>query len=102
MKLLHIFSGVDMRCSHVGLQLLLKKKKITMKETDFVIFLNNNRNLCKMFCGGTDAILYYHKDGRVIDPGVLQYLPKYCGGGKINMDAAIKEHLTDVLARRAK
>lgn len=96
-KLLHIFFDVDMRCSHEGLGVLVKKKKIKINEGDFVCFLNRTRNIVKMFCGSQDALLHYKKDGRVIDPQVIKYLPKYAGGSEIDMDAAIKEHISKVL-----
>lgn len=100
-KVAHIFLNVDMRCSHLGLKQLVEKEKITVGN-NFVIFLNTARTMVKMFCKGTDVILHYKKEGRVIDPAVLKYLPTYCDGKEINMNKAIKAQLNDYFKRRGK
>lgn len=99
-KLAHFFLDVDMRCSHEGLWAMLKKKKIKVAEDEFVVFLNRKRSTIKMFCGGKDALMHYRKDGRVIDPGVIRYLPKYCGGKELDVDGAVKEYLQELMKRR--
>lgn len=100
--LTHFFQDVDLRCSHDGLSELIRKEKIKIGEGDFVVFMNTSRTMIKMFCHGKDAILHYKKDGRVLDPGIVKYLPKYCGGTELDIDGAIREHLEELLARRKK
>ena len=99
-KLAHFFLDMDMRCSHQGLQSILKKMKITIEDGDFIVFLNRRRNMIKMFCHGKEALLHYKKDDRQIDPGVIAYLPKYCGGNELDINGAIGEHLKDMLSRK--
>ena len=101
-KVAHFFLCVDMRQGHEGLWAQVKAKKVKVKPGDYVIFLNARRNIVKMFCGGKEVLLSYKKDNRVIDPGVIPHLPMHCGGNEINMDAAIKEMLLEVLDRRGK
>ncbi len=98
--LAHFFLDTDLRCSHDGLVAILEKKKITVDEGEYVVFMNSARTMVKMFCGGNNALLHYKKDGRVLDPGVIRYLPKHCGGNRLNMDEAVKEHLHTILKRR--
>ncbi len=100
MKLAHFFLDVDMRCGHDGLMEIVRKKKIQIKEDDFIVFMNTSRTIIKMFCGSEEAILHYKKEGRVIDPGIIKYMPKFCGGKQLNMDGALREHIQDVLKRR--
>lgn len=98
--LAHFFLDTDMRCSHIGFKKLLVKHKIKIKEGEFVVFMNSARTIVKMFCGGTDAILHVKNEGRVLDPGVIPYLPKYCGGKKLDLDGAVKEHLEELMKNR--
>lgn len=100
MKLAHFFLNQDMRCTHDGLAEVLKKKKIKVNDGDFVVFLNRKRNMVKMFCGGKAALLCYKKDNRVIDPGIIPLLPKYCGGDEMNIDAAVREHLLKLMRKK--
>jgi hypothetical protein len=99
-KIAHFFLNVDMRCNHTGLLDLLKKNNVTIGDHDFVVFLNKSRTMIKMFCQGEDVLLHYKKDGRVIDPGIIPFLPKYCGGKQLNVEGAIKEHLQTLMERR--
>ncbi len=99
-KLAHFFLDVDMRCSHEGLWALLKKNKIKVGSDEFVIFMNRSRTKIRMFCGTKEALLSYQKDNRVIDPGVIRYLPKYAGGKELDIDGAMREYLKDVLKRK--
>jgi len=99
-KLAHFFLNVDMRCGHKGLHELVKKKKIRMTANDFIVFLNTQKNIIKMFCGDQHALMHYRKDRGTIDLGVIKYLPKYAGGGELRMNAALKEHLLEVLKKK--
>ena len=99
-SLLHFFLDVDMRCNHKGLAEFLKKNKIKFGEKDFIVFMNSRRNMVKMFCNGKKVLLHYRSETRILDPGVIRYLPKYCNGQKLDMDGAVSEHLQDVLRRR--
>ena len=99
-QIAHIFTEVDMRCNHLGLTKLITKHKIKIGG-QYVIFLNKARTMVKMFCKSPDVLLHYKKDGRVIDPGTLRYLPKYVNGSEIQMNKAVKEHLEDCFKRRS-
>lgn len=99
-NLAHIFVSVDMRLAHAGLIEFLKKKKIKVKEGDYIVFMNSSRTIVKMFCNSDAAILHYKKAGTKIDPGVIRYLPKYCNGAELDIDGAKAEHLKDLMKRR--
>lgn len=99
-KLLHFFLDADMRCNHNGLKEFLKKKKIAFSSEDYIVFMNKRRNMIKMFCKGNEVIMHYRADKRIIDPGVIRYLPKYCDGKEMDVEGAIAEHLKDMLRRR--
>lgn len=96
-RLAHFFLDVDMRQGHAGLVKLVTKKKIKVVEGEYVIFLNGKRNIIKMFCGSEAALLHYKKDGRVIDPRIIPILPSFCEGKTMNIDGALREHLTKAL-----
>lgn len=99
-KLAHFFLDVDLRCSHDGLSQIIKKNKIQIGKNDFVVFMNQKRTMIKMFCQGEDALLHYKKDGRTLDPGIIRFLPEHCGGKKLNVEGAIKDHLTHLMKRK--
>lgn len=98
-KVIHCFFDFDMRCNHNGILLFLKKKKIEITKDDFIVFMNTKRNMIKMICRGEKALLHYRSERRILDPGIIQFLPKYVGGGKLNIDAAVEENLIGMLAR---
>lgn len=98
-KLLHFFLDVDMRCNHNGLLEILKQKKIKITENDFVVFVNRHKKMLKMLCKGKQALLHYRSDSP-IDLGVIRFLPQFCDGKEINIDGALKKHLTEVFERK--
>lgn len=99
-RIAHFFLDVDMRCGHEGLFDLVKKNKIKLVENDFIVFMNTARTIIKMFCQGKEVILHYKNDNRVLDPGIIPHLPKYCNGEKLNVDGAIKDHLSALMKRK--
>lgn len=101
-KLMHFFLDMDLRCNHIGLLEFLKKKKIKIGPDDFIVFMNQKRTMIKMLCKGKECLLHYKKDGRIFDPGIIKYLPKYVDGTEMNIDGAIKEHLEKILDGRKK
>jgi hypothetical protein len=98
-KIIHCFFDFDMRCNHAGILAFLKKKKIQITEDDFIVFMNSKRNMIKMMCRGKDAILHYRQEGRILDPGIVAYLPHYVNGNKLNIEGAIQENLEGMLER---
>lgn len=98
--LAHIFLDVDMRLGHEGLKEMLRSKKIKVKDGDFVVFLNAPRTIIKCFCNSLEAILHVKNNNKRLDLGVIKYLPKYCNGPELNLDAAIEENLKDLMGRR--
>ncbi len=104
-RLLHFFPGADLRCSHDGLKLLAKKKKVdlsNMKMGDCVIFMNNAGTKLKMFASGTKCLMFVSNDGRKIAPETIQFLPQYVQGGELNYRGALKEAIETFFARRGK
>jgi hypothetical protein len=99
-KLAHFFTDADLRCSHDGLWEQVLKKKIKVNEGDFVVFMNASRTIVKVFCGRKEMLLHYKDGSRVLDPGIIPHLPAFCGGGRINMDGAVGEHLREMIERR--
>ena len=91
-----------MRCNHPGILLFLKKKRIKISEDDFIVFMNSSRNMIKMLCKGEQAVLHYRAGTRILDPGIIAYLPKYVDGQIMNVDGAIREDLEKRLARAQK
>lgn len=101
-KLAHIFLDIDMRLGHTGLKEYLKKKKIKIREGDFIVFLNQPRTIIKCFCNSLDAILHVKNNDKRIDLGVIKYLPKYCNGPELNLKGAIEENIRDLMQKRKK
>lgn len=99
-KLAHIFLDIDMRMGHEGLKEYLKKKKIKMREGDFIVFLNHTRTIIKCFCNSLDAILHVKNSDKRLDLGVIKYLPKYCNGPELNLAGAVEENLRDMMKRK--
>ncbi len=98
-KVAHIFTEVDMRCSHLGLVKLLEEEGIEVGN-NFVFFLNRPRTMVKIFCKSTQVLLHYRTMGhRRIDPAVLPYLPNYINGPEIKFNAASKKQLEDYFQR---
>lgn len=99
-KLAHIFLDVDMRMGHTGLKEHLKKKRIKLKDGDFIVFLNHSRTVIKCFCNSMDAILHVKNNDKRIDLGVIKYLPKYCNGPELNLAGAVAENIKDLMKRK--
>ena len=99
MKLAHFFLNIDMRCTHEGLMAVVKKQKIEIKPGEFVVFMNRSRTMVKMFCGSNKAILHYRGE-KQLDPGIIQHLPKFCGGSEMDVASAVREHLHGLMKRR--
>lgn len=99
-KLAHIFLDVDMRLGHTGLKEFLKKKRVKMNDGDFIVFLNSSRTIIKCFCNSLDAILHVKNSDKRIDLGVIKYLPKYCNGAALDLDAAVADNIRNIMAKR--
>ncbi len=99
-KLVHFFFDVDLRCNHRGLLEILKKKKIKITEDDFIVFMNHKRTMVKMLCKGKEALLHWRNENRILDPGVVRHLPKFCDGTSMDVDAAVESHLMEIMSRR--
>lgn len=100
-KLMHFFSNFDMRNSHDGIMLFLKKKKIEVTEDDFIVFMNGRRTMIKMVCRDNKCLLHY-KSRTSIDPQLIKHLPKYVGGKTMGIDEAIKDNIEEMMKRRTK
>lgn len=104
-RLLHFFPNSDLRCSHDGLKLIAKKKKVdlsNMKMGDCVIFMNSAGTKLKMFASGTKALLFVSNDNRKIAVETIQFLPQYVQGGELNYRGALREAIEKHFAKRKK
>lgn len=99
-KIAHLFLNVDMRMGHDGLKDLCRQKRVKITEEDFIVFVNSARTMIKCFCKGKEAIMHIKKEGKVLDLGIIKYLPRYCNGADLDIDSAIADNLRDVMKRK--
>ncbi len=104
-RLLHFIPDTDLRCSHEGLKLVAKKKKINLDDMrigDCVIFANRSLNKIKMFASGTKCMVFYSNDGRKIATDTIQFLPAFLSGGELNYRGALKTAIDQHFKRKGK
>lgn len=90
-RLVRYIGDQDLRQGYDGLN---KKFPLTnLGAGEFVAFVNRAKDKVKL-ATGNDVIVYHRmQKGQRIDPRVIQLLPKYLSGNKINYDAAMREVL---------
>jgi hypothetical protein len=94
--LVRYYPDTDMRNGHDGLAEMARKSGIKIDNLgagEFLAFVNRARNKLKLY-NGQELVAYLRlKDNRKIDPRVIQNLPRYFDGTKINYDAAMRDSL---------
>lgn len=107
-RIMLVVEDADMRCRHEGLLLQAVKKGVKRKELrrgNLIVFLNRAKSHLSVlgFRGEEDVFgvlsSYKSPHGRVPLEAV-QYIPEMYGADGFSMDRAIKEALTDLLARK--
>lgn len=114
MRLIHFFPETNMANRHDGLSKIAADEGIDISDLsdgDMLIFLNKAATMIAIIAGvGEEEITYgvlatYKSPvrGQRIDLNALRYIPQTFGGGKIRMDAALREALVERLyAKRSK
>lgn len=100
-KILRVFLGADLRCSHDGLNEIAKSNGIevgTLTPGNFVIFINSKKNMLKLYAANNVIAFLKLKSG-TIDLRTIAKIPEaFKASGKIDYDSALKkiieEHLT--------
>lgn len=92
-KIMMYFYGADLRCGHIGLTELAKKKKIhvnQLKGGEFLIFSNLKQTRFKLL--GPNGVLVYLKpdSSDKIEMEAISMLPRLFNGTDFNYRAAAK------------
>jgi|SRR5581483_109634 len=104
-RVLQVFLNADLRCSHDGLTEIAKKGGLNVKELkpgQYVVFLNAAKNRMKLYAANNVVAYFKSPEGGIIDPRTLCDLPRAFNGTSINYEAALKEALVKVFARRGR
>jgi hypothetical protein len=90
-KLVRYVPDQDMRKGYSSLNDLVPL--LNLGAGEFVAFVNRKQDKIKL-ATGNDVLLYHRMpQGKRLDPRVIQNLPRYLSGGKINYDAALRDAL---------
>lgn len=104
-RVLQVFLNADLRCSHDGLREIAKKGGLDVKELQpgqYIVFLNAAKDRLKLYASGNVVAYMKQPDGGKIDPRMIAELPRAFNGTTINYEAAIKDALVKVFARRGR
>ena len=97
MRLAHIFFDVNLKNGHMGLTLLLKKKRL--QQGDVAIFVNRRMNAVKIYVNNSYLVYYKHPSG-TIEPATLRHLPNYLNGPTLEYKKALTKVIEEKLAKR--
>jgi hypothetical protein len=111
MRVLHIFWNTDMRCRHEGLRTHVqkdkgfRKRKLTMKPGDILIFFNSkmDRLMGLSVLNEEDSyglLTYYRSPHGRVDPACLKFLPEAFNGSGFDIEAALKKSLIERLSKK--
>lgn len=92
-KVMYVIPHVDMRNSHLGLMEIAKKNKVSssaIKPGEFILFINNPFNACKLLAANDVVIYYKHPKGHRLNYKALQLLPHFFDGQDIGYSSALK------------
>jgi len=95
-KIVRYFPNSDLRGQHKGLAEIAKANRIDVNKLapgEYLIFVNNARDKLKMYAAGNVIAYLRMPQGRRIDLRVIQYLPRFFTGGKINYTAALTKSI---------
>jgi hypothetical protein len=101
MKLAGVFTDADMRSGYDGLSVLASKRGIDLKNLpkgECVAFINTSQNKIKV-CTQNDVVAYHRSTRGKIDLRVVQFLPEYFDGSRINYDAALERVMRKAFPR---
>ena len=101
-RIIRFFPQADLRCQHLGLAKVAASVGINVHKLapgEFVIFLNNARDKLKMYASGNVLAYLKMPQGTRVDLNVIQHIPRFFSGGKINYDAALKKQIKRELDR---
>lgn len=104
-RVLQIFLNCDLRCAHDGLSEIARRQGIdvrTLNRGHYLCFLNAAKDRLKMFASGNIVAYLKAPKGSRIDLRLLCEIPKAFNGVSIDHDAALKEALRKIFARRGK
>lgn len=89
-KLVRYIADADLRQGYDGLS--KKVPLATLGKGEFVAFVNRKRDKVKL-CTGGDMVAYLRLRSGQLDPRVIQYLPEYFDGTKIQYEKAVERVL---------
>lgn len=83
------FANSDMRCGHVGLKKIAKKRHINLDSLEpgqIVIFVNSKQNRMKMYTTGYSFVYTKMPNYQKINPGVIRLVPKFFSANAMRFD----------------
>ncbi len=94
-KIIRIFSDVDLRNGHDGLNSLAAEKKIKLNDLadgEFVFFLNAKKDKIRIFCS-RDAFISWRSPSGKIRMEMLKELPLAFNGREFDFRGAMRKSL---------
>lgn len=102
-KIVRLFLNTDMRCQHVGLSEVARKKKVNLTELEngeHVIFINVAQNRVKLYSKGNIISYLWRQKGR-IDLDAIQMIPQaFDRNGKVDIDSALRTSIEKRLFKK--
>lgn len=103
-RVVQVFLGTDLRCTHLGLALIAKQHKINVEKLEpgeYVLFLNNDKNKLKLYAANHIVAYLRLPDNQKLDMKTIQLIPRaFQGSGRIDYDKALKQVLEEALAKK--
>ena len=99
MRLAHLLFDTHLGNGHTGLDSILKKKRLKLKEGDCAIFINTAFTAVKIFVDGVFVAHYKHPTGRIA-PETIRHLPNYLNGSQIEYKRALEQVINKQLSKR--
>lgn len=99
-RILRVFFDIDMRNGFEGLDLLLKKERMSLaklRKGEFLVFLNRKQNTMKI-CTQNNAMIYVRSQSR-IDLNLLTHIPTYFNGTEFKFTRALEATLLSKLKK---
>lgn len=102
-RIVQVFFGADMRCSHKGLGGLAKQHKIevdALTAGQYVVFINKAKTYVKIYAASGVLAAWKSSRGR-IDMRVISQIPKsFLSSGEPTYDNALRKVLEVALAKK--
>jgi hypothetical protein len=105
-KVLQVFLGTDLRCTHLGLAEIAKRNKVDVEKLipgEYVLFLNNDKNKLKLYAAN-HIVAYLRLPGnQKLDMKTIALIPRaFHGSGRIDYNKALKEVLEEALRKKGR